>query len=390
MVDKILKSTDKNSRGEIVAVLLTMVDWKEAFDRQCAKLGVEAFLRCGVRPALIPLIMNYFQNRKIKVKWHGKISETKRQNGGGPQGSIFGILEYLAQTNFNTDYLTPEEKYKFVDDLSILEIINLLTIGMCSYNMRAHVASDIISESTYIPAENLKSQTYLRNIGQWTDHQKMKLNIDKTKQMIFNFTNNFKFSTRNTLNGKNIEIKDKTKLLGVMITNDLKWEDNTNMLVKKANARMQLLRKCATFTRDKSELKNIYILFVRSILEQSCVVWHSSLTKEESDNLERVQKSAIKIILDEEYIEYKEGLFKLNLETLCERRITLCKNFAKETVKHEKLKSMFPINEASPEIITRNHEKFKVNMALTERYKNSAIPQMQRMLNQEFIEEQFT
>ena len=120
--------------------------------------------------------------------------------------------------------------------------------------------------------------------------------------MIFNFTNNFKFSTRNTLNGTNIEIKDKTKLLGVLLTDDFKWEDNTNMLVKKANARMQLLRKYATFTRDKSELKKHLRFFVRSILEQSCVVWHSSLTKEESENLKRVKKSAIKIILDEECI----------------------------------------------------------------------------------------
>ena len=49
---------------------------------------------------------------------------------------------------------------------------------------------------------------------------------------------------------------------------------------------------------------------------------------------------------------------------------------------------MFPINEASPEIITRRHEKFKVNMALTDRYKNSEIPQIQRMLNEVFIEKQ--
>ena len=366
-----------------------MIDWKEAFDRQCPTLGVEAFLRCGVRPALIPNIINYFQNKKIHVKWQGNFSEIRRQNGGGPQGSIFGILEYLAQTNFNTDFLTPEEKYKFVDDLSILEIINLLTIGMCSYNMKAHVASDVISQSTYIPSENLMSQQYLGNLEKWTTKQKMKLNEDKTKQMIFNFTNNFQFSTRNTVNGKNVEILDKTKLLGVVITNDLKWEDNTNMIVKKANARMQLLRKCATFTRDKSELKNVYILFVRSILEQSCVVWHSSITREESENLERVQKSAVKIILDEEYSEYTDGLIKLNIETLFERRNNLCKNFAKETVKHWKLKDMFPINENIPNLKPRKHEKFKVNMALTERYKTSAIPQMQRLLNESIIEEEY-
>ena len=43
MVDKILKETDKNSRGETIAILLTMIDWKDAFDRQCSKLGVETF-----------------------------------------------------------------------------------------------------------------------------------------------------------------------------------------------------------------------------------------------------------------------------------------------------------------------------------------------------------
>ena len=54
--------------------------------------------------------MSFFQNRKIRVKWYGKISEIRSQNGGGPQGSVLGILEYLAQTNFNTEFLTSEEK----------------------------------------------------------------------------------------------------------------------------------------------------------------------------------------------------------------------------------------------------------------------------------------
>ena len=184
MMDNILKESDKNSRGETIAVLLTMVDWKEAFDRQCSKLVVESFQKCGVRPSLIPLLTNYFQNRKIGVKWHGHISDIKTQNGVGPQGSFFGILEYLAQNNFNTEYRTDEEKFKFVDDLSILEIINLLTIGLCSYNMKAHVASDIKTNATYIPRENLKSQAYLSSISEWTKQQKMKINEGKTRQMI--------------------------------------------------------------------------------------------------------------------------------------------------------------------------------------------------------------
>ena len=131
-----------------------------------------------------------------------KFQQQKSQNGGGPQGSIFGILKYLAQTNFNTEYITQEEKLKFVDDLSILEIINLLSIGICSYNMKYHVASDVISDSTYIPAENLKSQTYRNNLSEWTEAQKMKVIEGKTKQIIFNFTDNYQFSTRKSINNQ--------------------------------------------------------------------------------------------------------------------------------------------------------------------------------------------
>ena len=119
------------------------------------------------------------------------------------------------------------------------------------------------------------------------------------------------------------------------------------------------------FTTDEDELNNINILFVRSILEQSCVVWHSSLTVEDSNDLERVQKSAIKIILKEEFDEYEQGLQKLNLQSLYERRLTLCEKFAINTTTHEKLHTMFPKNENKTTSKTRHPETFKLNMALT-------------------------
>jgi hypothetical protein len=115
MIDKILKSVDKNSKRESLAVLATLVDWKQAFPRQCPKLGVRSFIKNGVRPALIPLIINYFQSRKMKVKWHGEVSQVKELKGGGPQGSTFGIWEYLSQSN---DCISEDKRFKFVNDLS--------------------------------------------------------------------------------------------------------------------------------------------------------------------------------------------------------------------------------------------------------------------------------
>ena len=95
MLDRVLEALDKNSKGETCAVIATLVDWKQAFPWQCPKLGVESFIKNGVRPALIPLLVNYFQGRKMKVKWHGEFSTTRELNGGGPQGSTFGIWVYL-------------------------------------------------------------------------------------------------------------------------------------------------------------------------------------------------------------------------------------------------------------------------------------------------------
>ena len=60
--------------------------------------------------------------------------------------------------------------------------------------------------------------------------------------MMFNFTEKYQFGTRLELNGHYLEIVDKAKLLGVIITNDLKWDSNTKSLVKRANSIMELLQ----------------------------------------------------------------------------------------------------------------------------------------------------
>ena len=99
MIDKILSDTDNNCNGEVNAVIATLYDWKEAFPRQCPKLGIEAFIRCGVRSSLIPMLINYLQDRTMKVKWNGVTSTERKLNGGGPQGGnlwhlgVFGTIE---------------------------------------------------------------------------------------------------------------------------------------------------------------------------------------------------------------------------------------------------------------------------------------------------------
>ena len=121
----------------------------------------------------------------------------------------------------------------------------------------------------------------------------------------------------------------------------MKWDKNTQELIKKANARMELLRRVASFNPPIEDLKTIYVMYVRSILEFSATVWHSSLSEDNRNDLERVQKTALKIILGQSFKTNKNALNILNLETLNERREILCLNFARRTSKHSKLEKMF-------------------------------------------------
>ena len=382
MVNKILTILDTNNAKEKYAVIATLVDWSKAFDMQDPTLGIQSFIRNGVRPCLIPVLINYFQDRKMIVKWKGIFSTTQDLPGGGPQGATMGLIEYMSNSNNNTDHISSDMKFKFVDDLSALELLNLILLGLSSYNFKSHVASDIGIGQHYIPSENIKSQENLNKIEAWTNENKMKLNSKKSKVMVFNFTTDFQFATRLYIEDSLLETVTETKLLGTIIQSDLKWHSNTDMLVKKGYQRMLILKKLYEFNVPVDDMVTIYVLFLRSILEQSCVVWHTSITEEEASDLERVQKVAFKVILKDRYERYEQALGILNLKKLTDRRSELCLRFAKKCLKMEKTKDMFPLNDCN-QLENRHREKYFVQHASTGRLYDSAIPQMQRALNED-------
>ena len=139
------------------------------------------------------------------VKWKGAFSSTRDLPGGGPQGATMGLIEYMSNGDNNTDHIPSYMKFKFVDDLSALEKLNLILIGLSSYNFKCHVASDIGIDQHFIPSENIKSLETLDKIQRWTDDNKMKLNSKKSKLMVFNFTNDYQFTTRLCMENANCE-----------------------------------------------------------------------------------------------------------------------------------------------------------------------------------------
>ena len=92
---------------------------------------------------------------------------------------------------------------------------------------------------------------------------------------------------------------------------------------------------------------------------------------------------ACKVILKERYNNYTSALESLNLENLEKRREDLCLRFAKNCLRFEKTKTMFPLNiiDIDAQSNLRNTEKFHVQFANTSRLLDSAIPQLQRALN---------
>ena len=141
-----------------------------------------------------------------------------------------------------------------------------------------------------------------------------------------------------------------------------------------------MLHKLYSFNLSDEDMVTIYTLYIRSILEQSCQVWHYSITNEENGDLERVQKAACKVILGERYSDYASALDDLNLDSLEKRRKTLSLKFAKKCLKYNQTKDMFPLNN-NDAIEVRNRDTYQVQFAKGSRLLDSAIPQLQRALN---------
>ena len=113
-------------------------------------------------------------------------------------------------------------------------------------------------------------------------------------------------------------------------------------------------------------------MFVRTVLEKSCVVWHSSLTLKNTRDLERVQKACVKIITGGR-LTYKEGLQDLNLETLKTRREMLTARFAKSCLKNERTKNIFTRNTKKHTMTLRKTKKYKETKRTTNRKETTDI-----------------
>ena len=91
-------------------------------------------------------------------------------------------------------------------------------------------------------------------------------------------------------------------------------------ICRKAFSRLSLITKLRYVGVSRDDLIDIYVLFIRSVAEYCFVSFHSSLTKEQSNKLEGIQRTCLKVILGEDYLDYKTALEICSLEILEARR----------------------------------------------------------------------
>ena len=146
------------------------------------------------------------------------------------------------------------------------------------------------------------------------------------------------------LNDEKIEILEQMKILGVVISSDLKFSQNTQYIVQKAFKRIWMLRRLKNLGASEPQLLDVYTKQIRSVLELAVPVWHSGLTSTDSLNIERVQKSAFHVILGQKYISYSNACNYMKVQTLYERRQHLCLKFGKKAFKNTKFTKWFKTN----------------------------------------------
>ena len=145
-----------------------------------------------------------------------------------------------------------------------------------------------------------------------------------------------------------------------------------------------MMRRLKRIGASQHDLLDTYIKQVRSLLELAVPVWQPALTNYDITQIERVQKTAFSIILGGKYESYKCALDVLGMDTLEDRRKSLCLKFALKASVHPSFKSWFQKSNqhSRPRRLNDKPDKYAEPYARTNRFKDSAIPYLTRLLNE--------
>ena len=201
-----------------LSVRALFVDYSKAFDHVDHSTVLSKMTTLNADPCTIRWMHSFLSNRQQRVKIGSTVSQWTTLTGGMPQGTWFGPYVFLMLID---DLQTMLDTFKFVDDVTLCEV----------------VADPSISQM----------QVAARQMVEWSRKNLMNINIKKTKEMLLGpiLLNPPPLIL---VNDGTVERVTSFKLLGLIIANNLSWEEHIATICSKANKRLhylKLLKRCS-------------------------------------------------------------------------------------------------------------------------------------------------
>ena len=379
------------------AVIATCIDLSKAFNRIDHSIVITDLFDMNTPSWLLKIIFSYLSGRTMQLTFKDARSEIKSLPGGTPQGALLGGLIFVVK--FNGAFLRPSIpritslpshqtlpskslKVKYMDDASVAVSVDLKSCLVNDTSSRPRPLSyDERTEHILPPDRNLL-QWYIRDIEAYTDNNNMQINKKKTKVIKFTRARKWDFPLEIVFNdGSEMETMSETSLLGVIVSQDLKWNKNTSYICMKARRKLWVLRRLMQLHLTWVELFDVYKKEVRSILEFAVPVWHSSITKKQSSEIEAIQKLSFRIILGPAYKSYHNACAIFETHTLEQRRLEICKRFVTKNLKSED-HCLFTKTENNPTHLRQRNRPIVVEQKCnTVTFQRSSLPFLSNMAN---------
>jgi hypothetical protein len=344
---------------------------------------------------LLLIIISYLTDRKMVLKFRGVLSAMRMLPGSSPQGTVLGVILFIII--FNSAALRPSIprpswpffskktndplaiKVKFIDDLSVAAKVNLET-DLGSYIGRPKPLTFDERFETKLSDDVNILQKIMDNLKIFANERQMVINCDKSVVMKFSKSRTKSFPSEIKVDNEYLEVKQKMRILGIILTSDLRWEANTEHICKKALKNMWVLRRMKALKLDAFTILDYYYKEVRVDLELAVPVWHSGLTVKLAADIERVQWVAISIVTGQTEFQYDRRCALLGIKPLYIQSQELCERFSVKTTSSEcRHNELFQLQKSG--YYTRN-EYYREHLCRTTRFYKSALPFLTRTINQ--------
>ena len=165
-----------------------------------------------------------------------------------------------------------------------------------------------------------------------------------------------------------------------MVNSSGRWNDHVEYITNKARKRIFFLKRLKMLGASENTLREVYFLFIRSILEFSAPLWTGALTENKrlSYQIQRVQNHVCRVIRPD--LDSTQAEIELGFCSLESRRLKLARKCANQMLGDPQFKSLFKTNEREA---SRNYGKVIPPRCNRKRYQTSSIPFFSKILGQQ-------